>query len=33
MLYTFSYDVKSRQGAGTYLPDETYTQTIHEALG
>jgi hypothetical protein len=32
MLYTFSYDVKSRPSGGTGLPDGTFTETIHECL-
>ncbi len=32
MLYTFSYDVKTRQGAGTGYPDGTWTETIHENM-
>jgi len=32
MLYTFSYDVKTRKGSGTGYPDGTFTKTIHEKL-
>jgi hypothetical protein len=32
MLYTFSYDVKSRKNSGTGYPDGTWTRTIHEFL-
>lgn len=32
MLYTFSYDVKERKGAGTGYPDGTWTETIHDHL-
>jgi hypothetical protein len=32
MLYTFSYDVETRQGSGTGYPDGTFTETIHEYL-
>jgi hypothetical protein len=32
MLYTFSYDVKSRKNSGTGYPDGTWTKTIHENL-
>lgn len=32
MLYTFSYDVKSRQGGGTGSPDGTWTETIYKYL-
>ena len=32
MLYTSSYDVKTRKGSGTGYPDGTFTQTIHENL-
>lgn len=32
MLYTFSYDVQTRPGAGTGYPDGTFTRTIHEKL-
>jgi hypothetical protein len=32
MLYTFSYDVKTRKGSGTGYPDGTFTKTIHESL-
>jgi hypothetical protein len=28
MLYTYSYDVESRKGSGTGLPDGTFTKTI-----
>lgn len=32
MLYTFSYDVTSRKGAGTGYPDGTWTKTIYENM-
>lgn len=32
MLYTFSYDVKSRPKGGTGQPDGAYTKAIHENL-
>lgn len=32
MLYTFSYDVESRNGSGTGYPDGTWTSTINEYL-
>lgn len=32
MLYTFSYDVKTRKGSGTGHPDGTWTETINEYL-
>jgi hypothetical protein len=32
MLYTFSYDIETRPGAGTGYPNGTWTQTIHENL-
>jgi hypothetical protein len=32
MLYTFSYDVKTRKGSGTGYPDGTFTETIHQNL-
>jgi hypothetical protein len=32
MLYTFSYDVKTRKGSGTGYPNGTFTATIHENL-
>jgi hypothetical protein len=32
MLYTSSYDVKTRKGSGTGYPNGTFTETIHENL-
>jgi hypothetical protein len=32
MLYTFSYDVKTRKGSGTGYPNGTFTATIHQNL-
>ena len=32
MLYTFSYDIKSRPKSGTGHPDGTWSRTIHENL-
>ncbi|MDQ3823995.1 MAG: glycosyl hydrolase family 18 protein [Actinomycetota bacterium] len=32
MLYTFSYDVRTRAGSGTGYPDGAFTKTIHENL-
>jgi hypothetical protein len=32
MLYTYSYDIKSRPGGGTGYPDGTWTKTICENL-
>lgn len=32
MLYTYSYDVETRKGSGTGMPDGTFTRTIEENL-